>query len=44
MVSASVEGEMLDYTEEELDEILKDVEKFEREQLGESDIEGLMKT
>ena len=42
MVSASVEGEMLDYTEEELEEILKDVEKFE--ELGESDIEGLMKT
>ena len=44
MVSASVEGEMLDYAEEELEEILKDVEIFEREELGESDIEGLMKT
>ena len=39
MASASVEDEMLDYTEEELEEILKDVEKFEREDLGESDIE-----
>jgi len=44
MVSASIESEMLDYTEEELEEILKDVENFEREELGESDIEGLMKT
>ena len=44
MVSASVEGEILDYTEEELEEILKDVEQFKREELGESDIEGLMKT
>ena len=44
MVSASVEGEILDYTEEELEEILKDVEQFKREELGKSDIEGLMKT
>ena len=30
MTSPSVEGEMLDYTEELLEEILKDGEKFER--------------
>ena len=35
MVPGSIDDEMLDYTEEELEEILKDVEKFEREDLGE---------
>ena len=39
MASASVEVEMLDYAEEKSEEILKDVEKTEREELGESDTE-----
>ena len=41
MASASVltDGEFLDYTKEEMDEILQEVERFEREEMNESDVD-----
>lgn len=39
MASNSADGDILDYSAEELDEILREVEKYEREELEESDID-----
>ena len=37
--STSDWDDIVDYTQEELDEILQEVDKFEREELAESDVE-----